>query len=1291
MAEEYITKPWLNLDKDGHADILFVLPYEQRQFDENVLSNGDGKELREAIEGTFSSFAVVTLKKTSGAWPDKNIESKVLAREGWLKKKVARYTPNVVVFMGVNMARYIIPEIKDKDAFDLVASFQRWKLDRNTEQLCFVYTQLAALYRDYEMRSRIGENFAKLYAASKGRNYHLVGKYEDLDYRHAKDFLKYCINDVKGYIAFDTETYSLNQVHNTRLGAMQFSLNTSESQIMLWDSDKCLYSRSEKEKLRKLLLELFSSKDTNLEGWIMHNAPFDMNQMRAEFGVRIPYEKIVRDTWIRMHLMDENRINRGEKFNLKQLSYEMFGFTDYDREALEARSNGVIMDLPRKKFLKYAGNDPVCTFRLDKVIEIWAKIEGYYDSLTQMTNVLHNPALRLYSEMKVNGFAIDMQRLAELLAPNSVIKKRLFEIQQAYRTYPEIQKVNEDMYKRNAGKTKLFRVPWIFDMNKPSFRNELFFHNKNGFQYPPNTEDKKTGKPKYSSGKIFQEAYSATNPIVALFHEAQGLSQMKKMYIQPIYEALSQGKHGDVSDMRVHPNFNMAGTVTGRLSSNNPNCFASGTPVLIPCNYSKNPTQSKPIEKLKVGEYVYCLDDQGKLAVRKVLHKWNQGKQEVIRIHFKAGNGKSKTYFDVTEDHKIRTLGFKWRKAGKLKVGDRVMALSLCQDGNYYLTNHIDKGITHRAIAESLYGVNKIRGKDVHHKDGCHANNCVANLEVLSEKAHWRAHKKLNDKAAKFEFWRNASRYTLLRLFAKCCGRIARCRSYGTDFTTFKRNLIDAGIDYKNAAKRYAPDGTYLTRRYIRKLLRKSQNTEIAARRLNIGTRLLKTLASYYGIPYGVKSKKAYQPDMPVEQQHISQWPRSKRVEYAKRMKRGANNHVVTKIERLGVKTTVWDIEVEEFHNFFASEVNVCNCQQIPRSDTPTKKAIKALFVAPKGRALMQADFAAAEVRMWGAMSKDRNLCELLQESFKKRGQYRKHPDSEELKNAAELMGDVHKQTASLMFGVDLYGVDWKDKQYKDMRQTTKSITFGLMYGRGTQSVSAQINKTVEETDELKAKFFKRFSEGEAWLENRKKFARSHGYVETPLGRRRRFPQVFSGDKQLIKQAERWAVNAPIQATASDYAALATALLQKYFIENDLTDKYKIVNAVHDSVVIEFPANATDMEFLAKLIRRIYTKDVKKVLADGFGFELMAPMDIDLEVSYNKYRKCKACGATHMMSDDVCDNKVDTGKKDKDGKPIFGKCGGKKFSEEKLRYHAYGYLTELVETPEGFANAALGL
>jgi len=814
------------------------------------------------------------------------------------------------------------------------------------------------------------------------------------------------------------------------------------------------------------LRKLFSSKETSIKGWTMHNAQFDMNQVRAEFGVRFPYEKIIRDTMLMMHLMDENRINRSnENFKLKDLVKEFIGFIDYDKEAMEARTNGVIMELPTKKLINYAGNDTVCTFRLERVIELWAKIENYHTQLMMMTNYLHNPALRLYAEMRVNGFGIDMQRLAELLAPNSVIRRRLIEIEQSYRTFPEIKKVNDEIYMRQVGKKKLFKVPYIFDMNKPKFRSELFFFSEHGFKYPPN-ESKK-----YSTNKKFQEIYAPTNPIVELFQESQGLSQLKKMYIQPIYEAMRSGKGGDVSDLRVHPNFNLAGTVTGRLSSNNPNCIAEGSMV------TTTHDGDVEIENIKVGDWVECIDDCGIRHSRRVLNKWDRGEQECLSI---TVDGSRYGGITVTRDHKITEKNtLTYTKAEDLCVGDELISI----DGK-------------PAIVRSAFSVGKQR---------------------------------------------------------------------------------------------------------------------------------------------------------------------------------------------------VWDIEVEEFHNFFADGVNTKNCQQIPRSDTPTKKAIKALFCAPPGRALMQADFAAAEVRMWGAMSKDKYLCELLQQSFRKRGEYRKNPDDEKLKIAAELMGDVHKQTASLMFGVDLYAVDWGDKKFKDMRQTTKSITFGLMYGRGTKSVSQQINKTDEETEELKGKFFARFSDGEKWLSNQKVLIKKNGYVQTPLGRRRRCPQVFSGDKQMVKQAERFAVNAPIQATASDYAMLATAMLQKYFIENDLTDKYKIVNAVHDSVVIEFPANVEDMKYLARLIRKIYTEQVRDVLKRDFDFELLAPMDIDIEVSYNKYKKCKKCGATLMMHETECHNKVSTGEKDAYGKDEKKACRSKEFSVEKLRYHAYGYLTELVETKQGFANAALGL
>lgn len=951
MDNGYRTKPIWVADDDGHVDALFVLPFEQRPIDENVLSNGPGIEIREAIEGSMQTYGVVTLKRTSGPWitqaeQDADTEERV----PWLTRVIAKRTPNVVVFLGVNAARQCIPEIKDKSVLQLKHTFQTWKIQGDgfrKSQLCFVYQQPTAIVRDHEDHFRIPEQFAKIRAASRGLGYHKLAESKSLGFKAACRYIDWLCNDYQGMIAFDTETYSLNQVHNTRLGTMQFATETDKAYVLLWDTDYCPYTPAEKEILRKKLVRLFGARKTSLRGWIMHNAQFDMGQVFAEFKVRIPYSKLIHDTMNLLHLLDENQLNRNrDVFKLKEAAKQFLGYFKYDSEAIEARSTGVIMDLPVDKLVAYGGMDAYVTLRLYRVLMVWAKLTNYHDNLIRISNELHNRALRLYAELKQNGFGIDQYRLRELLSPSSVIKKRLTEIEQIYRKDPMILAINEQIYKRNNKASKVFRVPFIFDMNKPGFRNELFFHSKLGYKLPPN------GEGKFSSNKKFQELYQYAldadgqplYPLVALFQEAQSLSQLTKMYIKPIYESIAAGKHGDTCDGRVHSNFNMAGTVTGRMSSNGP------------------------------------------------------------------------------------------------------------------------------------------------------------------------------------------------------------------------------------------------------------------------------------------------------------------------------------------------------------------NLQQVPRSDTPTKKAIKALFIAQPEvkrsgkivmRALMQADFKAAEVRMWGALSNDRKLCALLRESFEKCAEFRANPTDDSLRIAAELTGDVHKQTASLMFSVDIYTVPWDEPMYKDMRQGTKSITFGMMFDRGIKSLAAQIKKTEEEAQGLQDKFFGKFCEGKAWLDNQKATMRDQGYVETPFGRRRRSDIIYSDDRYMRQTAERHAVNSPIQSTASDYAMFATSLLQERILEQGLEHEYKIVNSVHDSVVVDFIADYEHMKWLSETIREIYTIEAPKRLEAAFDFKLLAPMDIDLEISYRKYRKCDECGAMFHMHEDKCTGKIKTGEKDDKGKPVTKKCGSKKFHEEAMRYHSYGYSMTLVETPEGLANAAL--
>jgi DNA polymerase I-like protein with 3'-5' exonuclease and polymerase domains len=361
------------------------------------------------------------------------------------------------------------------------------------------------------------------------------------------------------------------------------------------------------------------------------------------------------------------------------------------------------------------------------------------------------------------------------------------------------------------------------------------------------------------------------------------------------------------------------------------------------------------------------------------------------------------------------------------------------------------------------------------------------------------------------------------------------------------------------------------------------------------------------------------------------------------------------------------------------------NLQQIPRADSAIKKPVKCLYVAPRGKVLFQADFAAAEVRMWGSLSEDKFLCKLLQESFKMRADYRANPTDPKLRERAELMADVHRQTASLMFGVDVAGVD------KALRTVTKGITFGLIYGRGVKSIAEQLGRSLEETEELCTKFFSQFPEGIAWLSEMKDFCYQHGYVETKFGRRRYMPWVMSNDESLIAGALRQSINTPVQSASGDYATLSISLLQEHLIRHRMLKHFKIVNAVHDSTIIEIPASSDALAEISEATRQAFTIKARAIALEDFRFDIKAPMDVDMEVSQWKGKKCVKCGYEYPIYKSKCSAPI----KGPDGKPLKDddgneiKCGCEDHTILNLN-NGWGTLITLDETAKGYREAAMG-
>lgn len=206
------------------------------------------------------------------------------------------------------------------------------------------------------------------------------------------------------------------------------------------------------------------------------------------------------------------------------------------------------------------------------------------------------------------------------------------------------------------------------------------------------------------------------------------------------------------------------------------------------------------------------------------------------------------------------------------------------------------------------------------------------------------------------------------------------------------------------------------------------------------------------------------------------------------------------------------------------------NLQNIPHDNTD----LRNIVCAREGYYLLSRDFSQAEVAIAAAITGDVVLMDLYMDATR----------------------DLHRAMASEAFGIP-YG-----EVTDEVRGHSKSITFGVMYGRGAASIAEQIGKTKEEAQRLIDAFFSKFTGLRDGFEEFKKMVDVYGMVTTPLGRRRRFPIIDAG-------SYRQAVNMPIQGTASDMTELGVVRLMDLCRRNKLEDRVFPISTVHDEIVIE--------------------------------------------------------------------------------------------------------------------------
>lgn len=311
------------------------------------------------------------------------------------------------------------------------------------------------------------------------------------------------------------------------------------------------------------------------------------------------------------------------------------------------------------------------------------------------------------------------------------------------------------------------------------------------------------------------------------------------------------------------------------------------------------------------------------------------------------------------------------------------------------------------------------------------------------------------------------------------------------------------------------------------------------------------------------------------------------------------------------------------------------NMQQQVRGDSPAKAAVKNIWQAEqpgvqesftvdfsKGppdvqsrivrkptNCLVQLDFVTAEVKWWALLSRCPKLSEALLKGYRMRQEYRRDPRPE-LKEKAAIEGDLHKNTAALMYETPVVEVD------KPMRTAAKSIVFGAMYGRGVRALAAQIKKSEDEASILLDKFAAAFPVGWEWLQECPRRAREDWFIESPVGRRRRLPgylcwtsRMSHDDRKLVSECDRMAKNSPIQGISSDAAFLGASLFADYIAQNRLS--WKVQNVVHDSCVYQVPI--AELRESVEVAEQCFTTGTMGRMTDVWGVEFACPIEIDFE------------------------------------------------------------------------------
>lgn len=774
---------------------------------------------------------------------------------------------------------------------------------------------------------------------------------------------------------------------------------------------------------------------------------------------------------------------------------------------------------------------------------------------------------------------------------------------------------------------------------------QLLFLDPKGFRFPVvkyTQKDKKdTDNPSSSEAVLLELQKTDKTGFIDTLLELRGLKQINNMFVKGFANLVQD-------DGRLHPKFHIQGTVSGRLSSSDPNaqqfprlatnpdirkCLVASTGRLyLMMDYSQCidgdsyifcNTGIKKLKEIIPGKDKICMMDpqhKNKHRVLNIKVLANKGKAECLRITTNTGR-----QLILTEEHPVKTKqGFTLAK--DLKLNDTLYI------ENLFGTKSVGRLLINSDeayIAGLFYG-------DGHYPKEKSGKRKPTDMSIFFSTGSDREElQPLLDNYFGCEFYgpKNTSRGIrghsdkVLSFYKKYPKKDSHemeipKRILKSDFES-KMNFIGGQIDSDGSIGNGRFRYTSACESYIRQLqllfqsvgfhgIIRSTTTILNEREyteyhliVNYGLSRLKPylrlkrkkqeiidweLSKQYAVPANKTSHcstqriplEIYQ-DLPRTSEFHKTYRNSLRKdrlihstletyidELSELDSRWLDVHhfmyeQITNIEKVG-KREVYDMEVENLHEFNPNGIRVHNC----------------------------------ELRLMAHLSKCKGLLEAFAKGW-----------------------DPHLSVACKKYGAKYDEIEpiYKDEQHpeyktwKVRRKQAKHIVFGCIYCIGAAKLAEELSdpKTglVVSPNEAKSfleDFFTDFPEVKKFMDKQMKFMHKHGYVKTLFGRKRRCPEIFGDNQMQIVEAEHASVNIPCQGAASDMALFTSVLIDEKVNKGELPDLQE-VGTVHDSIYFD----TLPKDINPKTVYQLWDMARNPSTKEWFGFQID---DIDMSMDF---------------------------------------------------------------------------